>query len=185
MTLNISATQSAGVPESSSKAPSSDRRLVNEVIDELSSWGPRDFIATFRRWHHDAFSLIHLNVLTLLEAHGPMPMSHIAEALDISVASATGVIDRMEARGLVERSRDADDRRVVLVHGTTGGADVFREIDARRRKALARLLEQLSDDELGGLLRGHRAMRRARMSLAAAQDGVTDPARTSAGGSAG
>jgi DNA-binding MarR family transcriptional regulator len=173
VTLNISAKKSADPadsPGAASSAVASDRALVNDVIDELTSWNPREFIAAFSRWHHGAFSLIHLNVLTLLEAHGPLSMSHLAEALDISVASVTGVVDRMEKRGLVERRRDADDRRVVLVHPAAGGRTVFSEIDTRRRRGLARLLEQLSDDDLRGLLHGHRALRAARLAFARQRD---------------
>src|SRR4051794_11294766 len=92
------------------------RPLVGEVVDELTMWNPREFIAAFQRWHQGAVSLVHLNVLMLLEVTGPMPMGRLAEQLDISVASITGVIDRMEAHGLVERRRDTEDRRVVLVH---------------------------------------------------------------------
>jgi len=157
------------------------RPLVAEVIDELTSWNPREFIAAFRRWHQGSFSLIHLNVLTLLEAEGPISMSHLAEALDISVASATGVVDRMEKRGLVERRHDLDDRRVVLVHPAPGGATVFGEIDARRRKGLAKLLEHLSDDELEGLLRGHRALRAARAQLARDWDATAAAPATAPG----
>jgi DNA-binding MarR family transcriptional regulator len=174
VTLNISATQSAVIADASNASSittvASDRALVKDVIDELTSWNPREFIAAFQRWHHGAFSLIHLNVLTLLEAHGPLSMSHLAEALDISVASVTGVVDRMEKRGLVERRRDSDDRRVVLVHPAAGGRTVFGEIDARRRKGLAKLLEALTDDDLRGLLQGHRALRAARAAFAAQAD---------------
>lgn len=177
MTLNISAAQSAAGAqgEASDHPPRSDRALVNDVIDELTSWNPREFIAAFARWHHGSFSLIHLNVLTLLEAHGSLSMSHLAEALDISVASVTGVVDRMEKRGLVERRRDAEDRRVVLVHPAAGGRRVFGEIDARRRKGLAKLLEHLADEDLRGLLQGHRALRAARMAMAA--EAPSEPSR--------
>lgn len=177
MTLNISAAQSAAGAqgETSDHPPRSDRALVNDVIDELTSWNPREFIAAFARWHHGSFSLIHLNVLTLLEAHGSLSMSHLAEALDISVASVTGVVDRMEKRGLVERRRDAEDRRVVLVHPAAGGRRVFGEIDARRRKGLAKLLEHLADEDLRGLLQGHRALRAARMAMAA--EAPSEPSR--------
>lgn len=168
MTLNISATRNAATTDAAdARAAGSDRALVNEVIDELTSWNPREFIAAFQRWHEGAFSLVHLNVLTLLEAHGPLSMSHLAESLGISVASATGVIDRMERRGLVERRHDAEDRRVVLVHPAAGARSVFGEIDARRRRGLARLLQELTDEELRGLLQGHRALRAARGALAA------------------
>jgi DNA-binding MarR family transcriptional regulator len=155
--LNISHTQ---------KKRRTARPLVGEVVDVLTSWGPRDFIGAFQRFHAGSISLIHLNVLILLEGTGPLPMSRLAEALDISVASITGVVDRMEARGLVQRRRDAQDRRVILVEPAEGGRQLFAEIDARRREGLARLLEKLSEKELQGLLDGHQALRSARAAMA-------------------
>lgn len=179
VTLNISEVQKAALDGASAiRTAASDRALVNDVIDELTSWNPREFIAAFQRWHHGAFSLIHLNVLTLLEAHGVLSMSHLAEALDISVASVTGVVDRMEKRGLVERRHDTEDRRVVLVYPAEGARTVFGEIDARRRKGLATLLDHLTDDDLRGLLQGHRALRAARVAFAMGPD--ADPAVDSA-----
>ena len=111
-------------------------------------------------------SLAHLNVLILLEANGPMAMGRLADALDISVASATGVVDRMEARGLVERRRDAEDRRVVLVVPAAGAKAVLGDIDTRRRRGLTKILSLLTDEELSGLLIGHRALRAARVTFA-------------------
>ena len=107
----------------------SGRKLVDEVVDEITAWNPREFIAAFARMHQGQISLVHLNVLMQLEATGPLPMNRLADALDISVASVTGVVDRMEARGLVERRRDAEDRRVILVHPAEGGRRLFAEID--------------------------------------------------------
>jgi DNA-binding MarR family transcriptional regulator len=151
---------------STKRAPARSRPLVTEVLDELTSWNPRDFIGAFQRWHAGQISLIHLNVLILLEGSGPLPMSKLAAAMDISVASITGVVDRMEARGLVQRRRDADDRRVILVEPAEGGRRLFAEIDARRRKGLNKLLQKLSDRDLTGLLEGHQALRRARAEMA-------------------
>ena len=163
MTLNISrSTSKPGLAESS-KATA--RPLVGQVVDELTMWNPREFIAAFQKWHQGAVSLVHLNVLALLEASGPMPMGRLADQLDISVASITGVIDRMEARGLVERRRGTEDRRVILVHPGKGGRKLFEDIGKRRRLGLAALLSKLTDEQLEGLLEGHRALRAARAEL--------------------
>jgi DNA-binding MarR family transcriptional regulator len=176
VTLNISAEQSdSGKP--------AKRPLVGEVVDVLTSWNPRDFIGAFQRWHAGSISLIHLNVLILLEGTGPLPMSRLAEALDVSVASMTGVVDRMEARNLVVRKRDERDRRVILVEPADGGRRLFAEIDARRRKGLGKLLAKLSDKDLKRLLEGHKALRAARAEMvkrAAAEklDEVVGRART-------
>ena len=164
MTLNIDGPQSK--PERPKSTKAAPRPLVDEVVDELTSWNPREFITAFQRWHAGSVSLVHLNVLTLIEASGPMPMGRLAEQLDISVASITGVIDRMEAKGLVERRRDSEDRRVVLVHPGKGGRKLFDDMGKRRRLGLAALLSKLSDRQLEGLLEGHRALRAARAELA-------------------
>jgi DNA-binding MarR family transcriptional regulator len=160
VTLNISGDLSDGSPRAGK------RPLVGEVVDVLTSWNPREFIGAFQRWHAGSISLIHLNVLILLEGTGPLPMSRLADALDISVASVTGVVDRMEARGLVVRRRDDTDRRVILVEPAEGGRRVFAEIDAGRRRALQKLLSKLSDKDLKRLLEGHKALRAARAEMA-------------------
>src|ERR1700693_2076494 len=74
-------------------------------------------------------SMTHFHVLTLLRHHDAMPMGHLAEILDASMSSATGIIDRMEERGLVERVRVADDRRVVLVKPTQTGLDLVDDVE--------------------------------------------------------
>jgi DNA-binding MarR family transcriptional regulator len=171
--LKISATRNAKVasdPEAAepaeSAAPSDRAGLAEEVIREITSWNPREFIVAFRRWHRSELSLVHLNVLTFLDVLGPMSMGKLAETLDVSVASATGIVTRMEARGLVERRHGPDDRRVVTVHVTEGGLDVFRDIDERRREGLRALLAGLTESELRGLLVGHRALRAQRGAAA-------------------
>jgi DNA-binding MarR family transcriptional regulator len=166
VTLNIGTSQSKPEAGRASRSKRIERPLVGQVIDELAMWNPREFVAALQRWHQGSVSLVHLNVLTLLEASGPMPMGRLAEQLDISVASMTGVIDRMEARGLVERRRDSKDRRVILVQPGKGGRKLIEDIGKRRRLALAALLSKLTDTQLEGLLEGHRALRAARMELA-------------------
>jgi DNA-binding MarR family transcriptional regulator len=161
--LNINATKPSEAPLTPKQ------QLAAAVRDEMLSWNPREFIAAFRRWHHGAFSLVHLNVLTTLESEGPESMSRLAETLDVSVASMTGIVDRMEKRGLVERRHEEKDRRVVRVYPTEAGLDIFREMEDRRRFALGKLLERLTTAELQGLLAGHRALRMARADAVAAR----------------
>jgi len=169
MTLKVGAALSNAVARRSAKACTTAGRsarrqkLAQAVVDELSSWNPREFMGMFKRLHKGALSLIHLNVLIELEANGPMSMGSLAEILEVSVASATGIVDRMEKRGFIERRHDEEDRRVVLVHMTQAGLDVFTSIEQRRREGLGKLLQSLTEDELTGLLKGHRALRAARV----------------------
>lgn len=154
-----------GVDRSEPLTRQARQALADELLDELTAWSPRDREGMFRTWHRGALSLIHLNVLTVLEAQGPLSMSQLAEALDVSDASATGIVERMERRDLVERQHADADRRLVLVHATTAGRSVFDSLSTRRREHLTRLLEELTDRELSGFLTGLRAMRAARARI--------------------
>jgi len=163
MTLNIGEPLTDRRSDDTQVAPAHDerRRLADELLEELTGWGPADRAGMFRSWHRGALSMVHVSVIALLEAEGPLPMSRLADALDVSDASATGIVSRMEQRRLVERRHDADDRRVVLVHVTDEGADVFRQFAARRRERLDRLLTELTEEELSGFLLGLRSMKAA------------------------
>ena len=139
--------------------------LVAELVDEMTAWSPRERMMVFRSWLKGSLSLIHLHVLTVLEADGPLPMSRLADTLDVSVASMTGIIGRMEERDLVERVHDDEDRRVVIVRPTATGNAVFTDMTEERRVRLTALLGRLADDELSALRIGLRAMRAARQAL--------------------
>ncbi len=153
------------------------RPPADEVLDELTDWGAGDRLRMFTAWHRGALSLVHLSVLALLESRGALPMSAVAEALDVSQASATGIIDRMEERGLVERRRAEDDRRVVAIHLTENGTAVSRQIIEQRRERLRRILAEMSPDEVEGFLKGIRAIRGARERLMAALADESAPGR--------
>ena len=139
--------------------------IIHEILDEMTNWEARDRMGVFRKWLQSQVSLVHLHVLTVIEADGPLPMSKLADALDVSVASATGIVDRMTERGLVQRHSLESDRRVVLVELTDSGRAVFVDLAAGRREHLTALLDRLTDDELDAFLVGLRAIHRARTDL--------------------
>ena len=139
--------------------------VADDLIDELTGWGPEERLRTFTRWHQGSLSLVQLMVVTVLEHHGPVPMTRLAVALDVSDASATGIVDRMERRGLLERRRDGADRRRVIVALTDEGEAIFREHRIRRRERVARVVDELSDRDVAGLLSGLRALRAAVVRL--------------------
>jgi len=163
--LNVNGGQTIPEPADSRQA------VTDELLRELTFWNPRERMGVFRTWLRGSLSLVHLHVLTVLETGGPIPMGKLADALDVSVASATGIVDRMEQRGLVERRDDESDRRLVLVQTTDSGLLVFRVFDEQRHAALRSLIGRLTDEEQTALLTGLRAVRRAREELAA-EDGA-------------
>ena len=69
--------------------------------------------------------------LLRLDAEDPVPMSELAEALMCDASNVTGIVDRLEARGLVERRPAPKDRRVKMLALTTEGAAVREQLSAR------------------------------------------------------
>ncbi|WP_432095302.1 MarR family winged helix-turn-helix transcriptional regulator [Streptomyces sp. bgisy100] len=78
-------------------------------------------------------------VLSLL-SHEPMPMRRIAQKLKCEPSNITGIVDRLESRGLVERRPDPADRRVKLAAPTEEG----RATATRLRDALGFAREPLA-----------------------------------------
>jgi DNA-binding MarR family transcriptional regulator len=115
--------------------------------------------------HGRSISMAHLHLMTLLEAHGPQPMGQVAERLGSGLPTATGLVSRMEERGLVERTHDSDDRRVVLVQLTELGRSELSELQATRRRRMAAALARLSEEERVQLLTSIRTLRAAFTSL--------------------
>jgi DNA-binding MarR family transcriptional regulator len=118
--------------------------------------GIHDMIAGFRcagtgRLVKAGVSMTHMHVMWLLEHHGDLPMSRMAELLDVSFSNATGIVDRMEERGLVERVRVPDDRRVVLVRMGARGRQALEETEAVKQDRLQAILGHLDEKQLDRL----------------------------------
>ncbi len=148
----------------------SREQLTDDLLEALTAWNPTERLSAFKTWQRRALSLIHLQVITILELQGPLPMNRLAELTGVSVASATGIVARMEGRHLVERRHDASDRRVVMVGLTSTGKRMFRVIEQRRRAHLRKILGQLSEDELAAFLIGLRAVKAAGAAMSAAAE---------------
>ena len=117
-------------------------------------------------------SMTHFHVLTLLRHHDAMPMGHLAEILDASMSSATGIIDRMEERGLVERVRVPGDRRIVMVQPTQAGLDLVDEVELVKNDLLASALVRLTPDQLARMAAAAADLQAAvTAELASAPDG--------------
>src|SRR5215203_4740535 len=117
----------AGTP---SKAISSSEPLLESILEELHGMIGSLRCAGTGRMVKAGISMTHLHILWVLDHHGELPMSRLAELLDVSLSNATGLIDRMEERGLIERIRVPDDRRVVIVRTSPEGERLRDEIEA-------------------------------------------------------
>lgn len=95
-----------------------------------------------------ASQLVALRYLSLNESS---LMSDVAEGLGISFPAATKTIDRLVRKGLVSRSEDPHDRRVVRIRLTELGKQLVSDINLERSRRFAKVLERMDPVSLSNL----------------------------------
>jgi DNA-binding MarR family transcriptional regulator len=97
------------------------------------------------------------HVLHLMEPDRPIPMGQLAQTLACDASNVTGLVDRLESRGLVRRGPSAGDRRVKVLHLTPTGSrlrallvdrmttppSTLGRLSVREQRALVQILTRL------------------------------------------
>ncbi len=86
-----------------------------------------------------------LSALSVVVFAGPLTMSALAQAEQVQPPTITKLVREMEREGLVERVRDRDDRRVLMVRATARGRQLLEAGRRRRVVRLAAALEALPE----------------------------------------
>lgn len=105
----------------------------------------------------DGLTLQQFSVLRFLSQAGPVPMNALVDELIVSPPVITGIVDRLETKGLVKRRESSIDRRRVDIALTDMGIRAHRRVrESYRlllREALGRSLTQSEQETLARLLR--------------------------------
>lgn len=88
--------------------------------------------------------------------HGARPTGHLASLFGCDKANVTGMVDRLEPRGLVQRSRDTRDRRIVRIALTPDGQAMVDMFRSHAAVAFAEKLAELTPAERTELKRATR-----------------------------
>ncbi|MCK9870438.1 MarR family transcriptional regulator [Nocardiopsis dassonvillei] len=122
-----------------------------ELYDALQTDGQRLAVRLIRMLHRMAersgMNPTDFQCYTLLRVGGSMTPGEIADSLCLSTGSVTGVIDRLEAHGLAERTRHPEDRRKVAVR-LTGDASRLPATAPGMREAMTAAHAEYSLEEL-------------------------------------
>lgn len=131
-------------------APPSDH--AGEIIEALAPLLAHHRHRWAARCQAHGLSIIGFQALALLEMHGGMPMTRLADELGVALPNATRIVSRLVERGIVARTDDATDRRRVLVTLTDTGHRLIGEMEAGRRERMSRLFSQLTEEQQKRLL---------------------------------
>ncbi len=155
-------------PAGAASAPDSDAPVRAKVAQQSGDLAARawqllgEMALTMRAAWIDAaaeFDLTPAQALALkrLEPNTPLPMNTLAEAMLCDASNVTGIVDKLEARGLIERRAIEHDRRVKMLAVTRRGEELRRRflqrslhppaavaaLDAADHRQLIEILERL------------------------------------------
>ena len=129
---------------------------TDAVVGEILGLIARERASHLRRWCRQDVSMTAIHVLLAIEAHGPMPMSRLAEILDVGLSNATGIVTRLEERGLVRREHDDTDRRLVLVIATERGRELLEDREFMKAEELHVVLDAMEPAQRAGFVQALR-----------------------------
>src|SRR6266567_2525949 len=103
------------------------RRLVTEIKESLRELSIQLSLLNHQVGAHADLKDVDLDCLDLISRHGPLSPSALARRAGLHPATMTGILDRLERGGWIDRSRDPADRRAVVVQAARGrGAEILR-----------------------------------------------------------
>ncbi|MBF6456130.1 MarR family winged helix-turn-helix transcriptional regulator [Nocardia cyriacigeorgica] len=97
-------------------------------------------------------SLPQVALLEPLMDEPDLPVGRLATSADVSVPTATRMLQQLEAKGIVVRRRSAEDERRVLISLTDAGAERVASLRKRLRERQARAYETFTSDERAQLV---------------------------------
>lgn len=90
-------------------------------------------------------SLTQFRTLAIVDRHGPLRLTALAEMLGVAPSSATQICDRLASAGLIRRSRNSDDQRVVHLELSDAGHALVESVRASRARQVREILDRLPD----------------------------------------
>ncbi len=156
---------SRAVNEPASERDANDAADIQALAAELGRLYP----AVYRRFHVSHHALPGadvtprmLSALHHLAASGPLTIGELVTHLGLSKSTTTELVDRLEAKGLVDRMRDERDQRRVFIWLTDAGrARAAAYARVLEDEALAKALARMAPASRLHLIEGLRALLRA------------------------
>jgi len=117
-------------------------QLLQKVYQTIYRGLQKDF-------YNKGITTAQFEVLMELTRHRELPMWKIGDLLSVTGGNVTGLIDRLEKKGLVIRKRSDKDRRMIMARITPQGDKVFGKVRGEFEQKLEETLSALGNGDLG------------------------------------
>jgi MarR family transcriptional regulator, organic hydroperoxide resistance regulator len=112
-------------------------------------------------WIELNLTLAQLKSLLFIAARDKTNFKKLAEALGVTPPNVTGIIDRLVEQGLVTRTENPEDRRIMLLQATEKGQELLNNLRERRTNQMSQVLNLLTTEELVQQLKSLKDIKRA------------------------
>jgi MarR family transcriptional regulator, organic hydroperoxide resistance regulator len=93
-------------------------------------------------------------LMGILSNKGQMKISDLSQKIGLSNSTVSGIVDRLEKQGLVERLRSQEDRRIVYVNLTLKAKDTMMEQFEKIEQNFDDILKNVSPEEIDIIIKG-------------------------------
>lgn len=115
----------------------------------------RTFASTWKKWYRKAeenispldISIPEYRMMTYLQENGPTPMARLAQSIDVSQGWITSMVDRLENKHMVRRTRSEEDRRIIKIEVLEPGLDTIQKVKDLHLHFVRRTFGKFSSDE--------------------------------------
>lgn len=124
-------------------------QLIMDLLKEINTLldkGLKNF------YSHNELTVPQLSVVSLLSQHSRMKITDFSQELKISAAAVSGIIDRLENHGLVQRERSQEDKRIVYVTLTEAFRQSHQHLEQNISGYLHLLLRDESDEKVTSIV---------------------------------
>ena len=120
-----------------------DQEAFNGVIATLKTIR---YVA-LRLFSDEGITEAQLQALELLVANGPMLMRKISDAMVVTPANVTGIVDRLEEKKLVQRTPGEGDRRATIIEITREGKTLYERVAKKKGDLIKKSLATFTKEE--------------------------------------
>ena len=125
-----------------------ERDLVQNILDASEQIFSSIPVVIPQEWFSSDLTVAQLRILLYLQMNGSARMSAIASGLDITLPTATGIVDNLVKKDLVTRETNTQDRRLVICTLSATGRMFISRIWVHGQSQMERLLDGLTREQL-------------------------------------
>ncbi|MCF7787748.1 MAG: MarR family transcriptional regulator [Prosthecobacter sp.] len=141
------------------KNPAKDPAKDHAKLADFILFSQREFLLNLsRELNRDNISFAQFFLLGYLATSKELTMTDIARKMGHSTAAATGLVDRLEKLGLMERTHAVDDRRKVLVRITSRGIELVSRLRDELQNQIADAMSENSSTDADSFMNSYRAL---------------------------